>query len=187
MSASFAVDATDGDGGKALRYTWFLADREVQAGDGASWAYKFDPEAHKALAGEFKSRGTVVREVACRVANAHGSLLPRTQTWSLRLVAANTPPTIQAIEPAIEAFHRLAEGERLELVAHAIDPDPGDVLGYQWAIDGVPHSQGTTCELLFSHDSTATEKEVVLTLTVTDLCGAKAELVWPLTIINAHN
>jgi hypothetical protein len=129
----------------------------------------------------------VVREVACRVANAHGSLLPRTQTWSLRLVAANTPPTIQAIEPAIEAFHRLAEGERLELVAHAIDPDPGDVLGYQWAIDGVPHSQGTTCELLFSHDSTATEKEVVLTLTVTDLCGAKAELVWPLTIINAHN
>jgi len=185
MSATFTANAVDGDGGTALDFAWLLNGRQVETRNAPSWTYKFDPSADKALTNRLRLRGAVVGEIACRVSNAHGQALPQTQTWVLRLVAANSRPTLQAIEPAIEPFHRVAEGERLELVAHALDSDVGDVLSYRWAIDGRPQSRKATCTLLFAHDSTATQKEVVLTLTVTDLCGATAERTWPLTIVNA--
>ena len=87
-AARFRVEARDGDGADQLLFLWLLDARPVPGAAGPRWTYRPDPTAIAALEPKLDERGTVVRTVACRVANRYGRALTQSHTWNVLVTPA---------------------------------------------------------------------------------------------------
>lgn len=181
----FRVEASDGDGGTDLTYTWRVAEQVVQQGTRPTWAYAPPADA--------LPPGTTGRElqwdspvaITCHVANRGGEPLPQVAEWSVRLVRSNAPPQLVAFEPETPDLMRIKEGEERKITAKVFDPDEPEVLTYAWELDGSPISRGPSCTLKFPHGITDGETRMTLKLAVSDACGARAERTWEIIIVDA--
>jgi hypothetical protein len=178
-SRSFRVQALDGDAGHDLAFEWLVDGLSLHRGTEPEWTYTPGPRVQP---GE-----RIRQQVVCRLANRHGKPFPRECAWDVQLVGSNAPPQIVKVTPALRPYHRLREGEELRLAAVVFDPDKekGDLIRFRWEVGDDTISRSKACTLYFPRDTTVTETEVALRLTITDLCGATDTLTWPLVIVNA--
>ena len=187
---TFRVEATDGDGGKALKYVWLLDQDETPVSTGPTWTYKPD---YAALASRQPGQ-PVVQSVFCHVSNRLGLPLTQTVKWTVRVVASNVAPAITQVEPELPNLTRVKARAKLRLTAKAFDPDKDDRLKFQWTADGMratvspqdPASVNqSVCDLRMPEKAPPDGKELLLRLTVTDSCGAKAERTWRFIVEDA--
>ncbi len=134
----FSVQANDPDG-DGLTYIWYADSWEVSRGSEQTYTFSYD----------HSSAGDHV--ISVTVTDGEDSV---TESWTLRILDVDRPPTILSREPGEEVTVEETYYGYLYLSVEAWDPD-GDYLSYQWYLnDYVQYGESrSTYTFRFNHDS----------------------------------
>jgi hypothetical protein len=147
----FTVNASDPDEGY-LEFSWHLDGREVPEGIISDNGSSFVMELSWDAAGN--------HTLVCTVSDRMGASFD--VEWQVEVVDVNRPPVIFGIEPEVPPT--VEQGVEVAVRVNATDPD-GDVLTYNWSVDGEPVLSTTEPEWSFSSE---TEGSYVIDVQVDD-------------------